>query len=255
MSTALDLFTDALTSIGEAGQGQSVSAEMSAQALRVCNRMIAEWSVQRLFLFITNTRPFALTANLQDYVLGPSATGPGAFVGNRPILVEAAEAVLAGSSMYNDLSLADLPKWASIRDLGATTSANGLPQLIYPEYLYPNMAFHLWPIPANACTVVLRTWEQLQQFATIFDTVNFPPGYEKAITLNLALELASYYNRPIPDIMATLAGQSLANVQKINAQSLGGALGQSQLLTTPSLDNPQPAQAQVQPASQPTAGT
>ena len=254
MSTALDIFTDALTSIGQAGQGQSISPEMSQQALRVCNRMIAKWSIQRLMLYYITTRTFSLTAGTQDYTLGPSASGAGSFVGTRPDFVESCYATLPGGSFKGEMSVLDRPKWGAIQDLGATTSANGVPQSIYPEYTFPNLAFHVWPIPANNCSVTLGTWEQLQQFLTIFDTVSLPPGYEEAITLNLALELAPYYDQPVQSFMATLAADALVKIQTVNAQSIGGALGASQLLNSPSLDNPIPGQGPAQPASQPTAG-
>jgi hypothetical protein len=254
MSLFIDVASDALTSIGQAGQGQSISPEMSQQALRVCNRMIAKWSIQRLFLYIITTRTFTLTANLQDYTLGPSATGAGSFVGSRPDLIESCYATLPGGSFKGEMSVLDRPKWGAIQDLGATTSANGVPQSIYPEYLYPNMAFHVWPVPANNCSLTLGTWEQLQQFVTIFDTLNLPPGYEEAIVLNLAMELASYYDMPISETMAALAADALVKIQTINAQSIGGALGAAQLLIAPTLDNPAPGQGQPQQASQPSAG-
>jgi hypothetical protein len=254
MSTFLDLATDSLVSIGQGGQGQSISPEMSQQALRVCNRMIANWSLQRLMLYVITTRTFTLTGALQDYTIGPSAAGPGSFVGPRPDLIESCYAIPVGSQMHWQMSVLDRPKWGAIADIGAMTSPFGVPQSIYPEYLYPNLAFHVWPIPQATCQITLGTWELLQQFVTIFDTVNFPPGYEKAITLNLALELCPYYDIPPQAMMATLAAKSLVDIQTINAQSLGGALSDAQLLNAPTLDNPSPGQAQVQPASQPTQG-
>ena len=61
MATISDLITDALTSIGQAGQGQSISPEMAQQGLRVTNRFMEEWSVQRLLQYYIATRTFTLT--------------------------------------------------------------------------------------------------------------------------------------------------------------------------------------------------
>lgn len=254
MSVLNDLIVDALTSIGQAGQGQDVSPEMSAQGLRFTNRFMQEWSTDRLLQYYIATRSFVLTAELQDYVLGPSAAGPGAFVGPRPVLVESCYATPVGSGMHYQMSVLDRPKWGAIGDIGASTSPFGVPQSIYPEYLFPNMAFHVWPVPFSGCTITLGTWEQLQQFVTIFDLVSLPPGYEKAIVDNLAIVLAPLYDQPVTDALAAQGAKSLLNLKKVNAQSLGGALSDSQLLISPTLDNPQPGQGQVQPASQPTAG-
>jgi hypothetical protein len=240
MSQFVDLAADSLSSIGQLGIEQSPSPEQLNQALRYANRMIQKWSTLRYYIYSVASRSFAMTPGLQDYVLGPTAAGPGSFVGARPVFVEASQVQSPGSSEYLPLNLLDRTKWGAIRDKGATCSANGVPQDIFINMQYPNLDFHLWPVPSNTCTVWLSTWELLQQFVTVFDTISLPPGYEEALMWNLALELCSSYDMAPPPTLPGLAGDGLLRIQAINAQMLGGALGESQTLQSPNLAIPPP---------------
>lgn len=236
MSTFLDIASDSLTEIGQLGVGQSISPEQSQQALRLGNRMLQKWSLQRFMLPLVNSRPFVLAAGTQDYTVGPT----GGFASNRPVFVEAAQIAAPGSSLYLPLNILDTSKWGAIRDKGATCSAAGLPQDVWPEYTYPNLSFHIWTIPSNGATILLKTWELLQQFVSVFDVLNFPPGYEEAIMHNLAMELSPFYDQPISSALQQLAADGLLRIQGLNAQSFGGALGESQTLQTPNLATPLP---------------
>lgn len=238
MSTFLDLCTDSLSDIGQLGIGQSPSPEQTNQALRYANRMLQTWSTLKYYIYQTATRPFTLTAGLQDYTLGPTAAGPGSFVGARPVLVQSAQIRLPGSSLFLPLNMLSDDQWAAIRDKGATCSAQGLPQDLWVNEGYPNIDFHLWTVPNNACTISMLTWELLQQFATVFDTVNLPPGYERAVQKNLALELCSAYDMPPSAALQQQAADGLLRIQSVNAQAMGGALGESQTLATPNLSLP-----------------
>lgn len=233
MSTIGDVISGALTDIGQLGIGQSPSPEQMQQGLRYMNIFIAKLSAQRFMLPSVPSTPYGLTPNLQDYVLGPSATGAGSFVGARPTFIESAQIQLPGSSMTLPLNLLDRTKWGAIRDKGATSSANGLPQDIWIEYNYPNLNFHLWTIPSNAATILLAAWVALQQFVTIFDTISLPPEYEIALQNNLSVLLAPAYDMQPPPEVAQGAADGLVKIQQINAQSLGGALGESQTLANP----------------------
>lgn len=237
MPSFLEIASDAVTSIGQLGVGQTISNEEATQAQRVANRMLQKWSVRRLYIYNTPTIQVALSAGVQNYTMGPS----GVFARARPILVQAAQIALPGSADTRTLNILDSTKWGAIRDKGATCSALGLPQDIYPEYSYPNLALHLWTIPSNGAQLYLEIWDLLQQFATLFDTFAMPPSYEEGFIHNLAMELCPYYDMPVTPAIAQLAADGLAAIQQINAQNLGGALGESQTLNPPNVGQPQSA--------------
>ena len=233
-----DLLTDALTDLGQLGEGQSPSPEQINRAMRYANRRLQTWSLQRFLLYTIGTRKVSLTPLLQDYTMGPSAAGPGAFVGTRPVFVESAQVALPGSANANPLNFLDKTKWGAIQDLGATCSASGLPQDIFIEFDYPNIQLHFWTIPANAAQLTLATWDQLQQFVSPFDEVNLPPGYELLIQKSVAVDLAPAYDMPVSQDLQSAANDAMVQVMKNNAQKIGGALGDSQLLNAPNLAIP-----------------
>jgi hypothetical protein len=224
--------------IGQVGIGQSISPEMSAQAMRVGNRMLGKWSIQRLLLYTINTRPFALTPGNQDYTVGPSVGAT--FNQPRPVFVESATAIIPGSTEERGMNILTPPKWRAIPDKLAQCSINGAPTDIWPEYTYPTLAFHVFPVPQNpASAIKLGTWEVLQQFLTIFDILNFPFGYEEAFVLNLAFELTPFYDMPPSVNVAQLGADALNSIKALNAQGLQGAI-QDRLLQLPNLDVPIP---------------
>ncbi len=232
----IDLATDAMTAIGQLGTGQSISPEEAEQALRVCNRMLGKWSVQRLMLPLVSQRTFNLSPGTQDYTIGPSGTVGGVTV--RPTFVESAQAAPPGSSQSNTLSILDKSEWDAIGDKGAQTSALGVPQNMYPEFTSPNVALHFWPIPSNAGEVTVGVWEPLTKFATIYDDVTFPEGYEEPLMWNLAMELCPFFDMPTAPVEG-FAVDGLNQIKKLNAQGLGGSLGDDQTLKSPNTGQPQ----------------
>lgn len=243
MSTLLNLLSDSLTSIGQLGVGQTISPEQGQQGLRIIQRIIAKLSTRRVMMYTIAQRPFTLTANVRDYTLGPTGT-LGVGVQTRPVFVEEVRVAGVGSQQESPLTLVDPVGWAGIRDKGATNSALGLPQLVWPEYSYPNLGLHFWPIPSAAITVTLGTWELLQNFLTLFDTINLPFGYEELLFQLMAIEWAPYFDMPVSATMSQLAGDAIQSIQGINTQGLGGAFDESQRLeTNPNLAVPKPTGA------------
>ncbi len=240
MSTLLDIISDALSDIGQLGIGQSVSPEQSQQGLRKANRMLQKWSNQKLMVYLVTQRPFALSATVQDYTVGPTGA---TFTGTRPVFVESGVANVPGSSMQNPMNILDKTQWDALPDSGVVCGPNGAPASVWPEYTLPNLTFHVTPIPSTVVNIRLGVWELLQQFATLFDELALPPGYEEALEYNLAIELAPDYDQPVTPELAQLAADSLNTIKTVNGQKLRGALGESQTLQSPNVGLPPPQAA------------
>jgi hypothetical protein len=242
MSTALDIFTDAMQSIGQVGDGQSLSSTNAQLAMRLANRMLQKWSNQKLMLYLITQRPFSLSANVQDYGVGPTGNP---FTGQtRPVFVESGVATIPGSTMQNPLNILDKTQWDALPDSGVKAGTNGVPASVWVEYTYPNLTFHVSPIPSTIVAIRLGSWELLQQFTTLFDVLSLPPGYEEALVPNLAIELSDYFDQPISQNLAQLAADGLNTIKTVNAQKLRGALGESQALSSPNTGTPPPAAGQ-----------
>lgn len=239
-TTLLDLITDSISYIGQAGIGQSIAPEQAQQALRKANRMLQTWSIQKLVEYVVTVRTFLLSTGVQDYTVGPTGA---TFTGTRPVFVESGLALIPGTSMQNPMNMLDKTQWDALPDSGVVCGTNGAPSNLWPEYTYPNLSFHVSPIPSTPTTIKLGTWELLQQFSAITDVVNLPPAYEKAIMYNLAVEIAGDYDAPVSPDLAALAADSLNSIKTNNAQKLRGALGETQNLSSPNVGLPPPSGA------------
>lgn len=234
MSTGLDVISGALTAIGQLGQGQTASAEDGALGLRLINLLLSQASTKRLMLSYVASRQYTLSANVADYSIGPATAS---FIAVRPNLIESAQANVFGSNVWLPMSILDKPKWDALVNKGATAD---VPERIYPEYTFPNVAFHVDPKPLSASNIRLGTWEPLLRFATIFDPVVFPDAYEEWLESNLGIMMAPYYDQPVPQTLIQRAADGKLSVMSYNAQSMGGALGSEQTLQSPNVGQPIP---------------
>jgi hypothetical protein len=71
------------------------------------------------------------------------------------------------------------------------------PEYVYIDMAYPLSAIKPWPVPQSAITLHLMTWTALQSFATLDTALALPPGYQRAIEYNLAMELAGLFGAAI----------------------------------------------------------
>lgn len=216
--TFLDLATDAMTRIGELGQGETMSPEDANFCLTVCNSMLDIWSTQRDMIFTVTNLTENLTANTQDYTIGPSGA---TFTNARPILIQTAAMVMPGTTVREPMSILTSKMWSALKEKGLV---GVLPDKIYLDQGYPNAGFHVHPIPSGVIEIDLYYWGELTQFASITTTFSFPPGYYECMVQNLALRIMPGYGKVPDQVTAEAAAASLANIKAINAQILNGAL-------------------------------
>lgn len=235
MSTALDVISGSLTAIGQLGQGQTVSPEDGALGLRQINLLLSQKSTQRLFLPYVATRQYQLSPTA-DYTIGPVGA---TFLAPKPTFIESAQVNVPGSNVWLPISVWDKPKYDSIRNKFATAD---VPDGLYVEYTPgPTLAFHVNPIPIGTPFLKLGAWEQLTQFVTLFDVLAFPPAYESWLEVTLAVILGPYYDQPIPQNLLLRQQEAATDLQKYNAQGMGGALSAAQRMDSPNVGQPIPS--------------
>ena len=230
MSTLLDVGSASLTLIGQLGQGQSPNAEDGAQILYYANLLLDQKSTDRLFLYTITPVLLTLTGGVGDYTIGPT----GSFAQARPTFIEGCQ-VNVGTGAWVPLSVLDKTKWDAIRSKDAQAS---LPDDFWPEYTFPNIGLHFNPKPTGNVQISLGCWLPLAQFATLFDNFNFPPAYQKWLVSNLAIILCDAYDQPVTPSLLAQAQRDEAQVMKINAQGMGGAVSAQQQFQSPNVGQP-----------------
>lgn len=228
MPTAQEIIVGSLVDIGELGQGEDASAEDLSYGLTRLNGIINTWSTERLSLFTVKRGQVTLVAAQQDYTLGPSGTFT-AF--GRPVLVQTASIIVVATVRFQ-MNMLTAKQWALIPEKGVT---GVLPTDIYFDGEYPNMGFHVAPIPSGTPAMEFYYWAPLTEFATLGESLAMPPGYLDALKYTLMLHLSPAYNKPIDPAIVALAGQKKAAIQTINAQILSGSFGETRTLHGPNV--------------------
>jgi hypothetical protein len=206
--TAIDLITRAFRTAGVYGSGETPSADDAADALAVLNEMLDSWSVARLYVYQLITDSLPATLGKSVYTLGTS----GDFNTTRPTQITSV-IYTAGSIDYTVDPITD-NDFASI----PYKAAAGIPCAYNYEPSLPLASLSLYPVPGVAGTIKVQSPKQLTQFAALNTDVQFPPGYQTAIRLSLAVELCSEFNMPVPAVLGMRATKAVAKIRRMNVR-------------------------------------
>ena len=231
-TTAQDIITSALVDCGILGQGETASPDDLSWGLTRINAIIDSWSVDRLTLYCVYQALFSLSANVQDSSLGPAGGGATFTTIGRPVLIQTASIVLPGTTIRFPMNMLTSKQFAAIAEKGLT---GALPIDIYCDNQYPNLGFHVSPIPAASPQIEFYYWAALTQFASLTSVLAMPPGYIDALKYTLMLHLSPAYEKPIDPAILALAQSKKAAIQTINAQILAGSFGESKTLHGPNI--------------------
>ncbi len=243
--TALDLIVSAMQTIGVLAQGETPNADESAAVLARLNDLIDTWNTERLYIFTVQSALYALQAAKASYTIGTPGTTD--FNATRPVLIESANVVLATSLLREPLDLLNSVQWAAIPE----KTIQGLrPLKLYPDMQFPNATLYFWPVPSlaagGASQVELFTWQALTSFALLTTAVSLPPGYQKALRYNLAVDISGEFGVQPDELTAAIAVDAKSAIQKMNAQILPGPVGEVTRGEHPERGIPQPAPAAPQ---------
>lgn len=211
-STGRDLVSAALRLIGAVASGETPAAAEATDGLSALNLMIDSWSNESLLIPNKVREVFALTPSQQTYTMG---TG-GNFATSRPLRIE--EALIQFSSVTPLLELPmKILNQEQYSGVLIKTLTSTFPLYLFPDYAAPLVNLNFWPVPNTANSVVLYSWKPLADLTTLDTATSLPPGYERALKYNLAVEIAPEYGKIIPDAVAAIAVESKAAIKRMNA--------------------------------------
>ena len=178
--------------------------------LRAFNQMIESWSTERLMIYNTIDQVFTWPAGQIKRTLGPS----GDFVGVRPIAID-------DSTYFRDPSTNvsfgfKIINQAQYDGIAVKTVTATYPQVMWINMEYPDISMTMYPKPLRDLEWHIISVEELSQPATLNTTLAFPPGYMRAFTYNLAMELAPEFGvEPSPQVQR-IAMTAKRNLKRIN---------------------------------------
>ena len=208
--SAGDQINRALRLLGVLAEGETTSASVSQDSLMAMNQMIDSWNTERLSVFSTQDQVFNWPPDLITRTLGPT----GDFVGNRPILVDDATYFRdASTNVSYGIKLINQQQYDGI---AVKTVTSTYPQVMFVNMTYPNITMTIYPKPTRVLEWHIVSVEVLSQPATLATTLAFPPGYLRAFTYNLAMEIAPEFGVEPSQQVMRIAMTSKRNLKRIN---------------------------------------
>jgi len=208
--TAGDQINRALRLLGVLAEGEVPSAETAQDALMAMNQMIDSWDTERLSVFCTQDQVFTWPAGLVSRTLGPT----GDFVGLRPVLLD-------DSTYYRDPGTGvsfgvKFINQQQYNGIAVKTVTSTYPQVIFVNNTFPDIEMYVYPRPTRDLEWHFVSVQKLDNPAGLATVLLFPPGYLRAFTYNLAMEIAPEFGlEPSPQVQR-IAMTSKRNLKRIN---------------------------------------
>ena len=208
--TAGDQINRALRLIGMLAEGELPSTETANDCLVALNQMIDSWNTERLSVFSTQDQVFTWPAGFINRTLGPT----GNFVGNRPILLDDATYYRdASTNVSYGIKMINQQQYDGI---AVKTVTSTYPQVLFINMTYPDVDMYIYPKPTRDLEWHFISVEELTQPATLQTVLAFPPGYLRAFTYALAMEIAPEFGvEPSPQVQR-IAMTSKRDLKRIN---------------------------------------
>lgn len=215
--TWTDLIQDALMEIGVQDPIEPVDPNQLTLGLRRLNGILGLWNARGETSYAASFPSYTTTGSLNPHTIGPdSATWTAT---QRPVAILAANQ-LQGSGTNQvrlPITVRDQVWWFS-QQLVPNVESSVVTDLYY-DPTYPNGSVYLWPVPSGAVSIALQVRLLLSAVAEadLGSDIELPFGYERAITLTLAEDLATPLSVPMPQDLPRKASDARAVIFGVNS--------------------------------------
>jgi len=219
MTSALDLISGAFQAVRVYAPGEQLLNPDAAQGFTLLNQMIDSWSNESLTCYAIAEQSGVPAVGKTSYTIGLDPTAD--FNMRRPIKLitgpGAAYLMDTNNNRY-PVQVIEQDRWNLIWNLVSVTS--NLPDTIFYDPQFPLGIINIFPQPnTSGIRLFWDSYLQLTDFASVNGVVQLPPGYERAIQQNLALELEPYYpTAVISQLLRMQAAESKGNVKRSNVR-------------------------------------
>jgi len=208
--TAQELITASLKLInGQAYAPTDTDGELTS-ALGFLNMMLGDWHTKNLTVPVMTQENLTLVASQASYTIGASGAN---FLTARPLSVSPAT-FLRNSGTDYPLDIIGEGEYNGI----AVKTVTSIPQKLFYKNNYPLGIIYLFPVPAEAYTLVLNSIKELTDLAALSTTVDLPSVYRRAVIYNFAVELAPQYFAQIDGSVAKTADDMYRTVSALNRE-------------------------------------
>lgn len=211
----------ALDLLGVLDPGESPNTSEATAALARINALIDSLSLERLNIPVIATLTHALVSGTATYTVGSGGT----FSTTRPIRIERCKILVANAggtgSLEFECKLVSFEEWADIIEKSSTAV---VPTKLYYDYGYPTGNLNFNDVPTFSGTAPqaqLYVWAALNSFPDLTTNINFPQGYDRAITALSAIEIAPMFSVAPSATLLQNAAEAKAALRALNATPQG----------------------------------
>ena len=214
--TPIELIRRSLRLIGAIGIGEAPTAEETNDCMLALNQMLSSWSLNALNIFCNKVETFTILSNKTEYTWGlePDALAPiqPDFNADRPDKIFRGYYISGG--LRQEIAQVNEQTFMAqaIENPGV-----GSPAIFTYVPSFPFGVVKFYSIPAGG-ELSFLTFKKLERILNADDEIVLPPGYERALAFNLAVEIAPEFGLTIPESVLGIAQSSLANVRRMNIQ-------------------------------------
>ena len=209
MATARSIIKRALQKNGALTKGESPSGDEAVDGLEALNAMVSSWSNDSLLIYARLSESFPLVSGQSAYTIGSG----GDFDTVRPTQILTAFTRI-GSIDYDISIISDI-------DFDAITQKNissSIPDVLFYDGNAPLGTITIYPVPTDGA-LHIRSEKPLTEFAALDTELELPPGWERALVYNLAVEIGSEYGQPIDQLTYQIANDSLNKIKTAIARN------------------------------------
>lgn len=216
--TASSLILDALTQLGKAAPGESLSKADGELGLSRLNDWIDSHGIERLTMSYTLRTVKALTAGTASYTIGSG----GDVNIQRPQYLERAGVLLDNTATDPDEARIEVLPEQGYAEWRIKT-LSGTPSAVYYDHNWASGLGRVYPLPipdVSTTSLVLYTPQAATQFADLTTVYTFPPAYRRFYRLGLARELRADYGIPPSADLEQMFAEAQAAVKRANLRPI-----------------------------------
>lgn len=209
MATTKQLIEASLRTIGVLASGEQAKPAEIQDAILTATQLLASWSNEGLLVNALTHEEFTLTGQ------GSYSIGVGGDINTiRPTTIENVR-IRDAAGTETPIKMVSMNIWA---DVSVKNIVEYAPDFVYYEPSYPLGILKFSGIPVTGDILKLITVKPITDLPALTAETSFPPGYERAIRLGLALELAPEYGRNIDQLIVGEYRQAISSLKRTNAR-------------------------------------
>ena len=197
---------------GIIAEGEEPSADLMQDSKEALGTMLDSWSLEELVVYGKLEQVKTWPANSALETLGPT----GSLVGLRPIsLYPSTYFTTTGGELSYPISLITREEYNSI---GSKSITSNIPELLHLSPDMPDATLRIYPVPTVEVEMHFMSMLALDMPGVdLSDEFDFPPGYERALIYNLAIEISPELGIQPSATVQRLAVVSKRNIKRINS--------------------------------------